>query len=93
MTERYYEGGSPGLTLRNSSTHHMLMNNWTPLHIHGCSMGLKREVIKANHMITSKLYPYIAIYRTNHRSSILITLYTVYKFLFCIVTLTLLYIL
>ena len=68
MTQRYYEGGSPGLTLRNSSTHHILMNNSdarTNVRV-GCSMGLKREVLKANEMNKSKLYPYIAIDRTNH---------------------------
>ena len=95
MTERYYEGGSPGLTLRNSSTHHILMNNLDSLtHTRvGCSTGLKREIFKANQMIKSKLYPNIAIDRTNHHSSILISLYTVYKLLFCIVTLTSLYML
>ena len=68
MTQRYYEGGSPGLTLRNSSTHHILMNNSDSLTNTrvGCSMGLKREVLKANQMNKSKLYPYIAIDRTNH---------------------------
>ena len=68
MTQRYYEGGSPGLTLRNSSTHHILMNNSdarTNVRV-ACSMGLKREVVKANEMNKSKLYPYIAIDRTNH---------------------------
>ena len=68
MTQRYYEGGSPGLTLRNSSTHHILMNNSDSLTNTrvGCSMGLKREVLKANQMNKAKLYPYIAIDRTNH---------------------------
>ena len=68
MTQRYYEGGSPGLTLRNSSTHHILMNNSDSLTNTrvGCSMGLKREVLKANQMNKTKLYPYIAIDRTNH---------------------------
>lgn len=68
MTQRYYEGGSPGLTLRNSSTHHILMNNSDSLTNTrvGCSMGLKREILKANQMNKSKLYPYIAIDRTNH---------------------------
>ena len=67
MTQRYFEGGSNGLNLRNSSNFHVLMNNSdvrTNVRV-GCQMGLNCEVKKAIEVNKSKLYPYILIDRTN----------------------------
>ena len=67
MTQRYFEGGSNGLNLRNSSNFHVLLNNSdvrTNSRV-GCQMGLNCEVKKALEINKSKLYPYIVIDRTN----------------------------
>ena len=67
MTQRYFEGGSNGLNLRNSSNFHVLMNNSdvrTNSRV-GCQMGLNCEVKKALEINKTKLYHYIVIDRTN----------------------------
>ena len=67
MTQRYYAEGSLGLNIRNCSNYHILMSNAdarTNMRV-AFSMGLEKDVRKAIEINKSKLYPYIAIDRTN----------------------------
>ena len=67
MTQRYYAEGSQGLNIRNCSNFHILMSNAdarTNMRV-AFSMGLEKDIRKAIEVNKSKLYPYIAIDRTN----------------------------
>ena len=67
MTQRYYAEGSLGLNIRNCSNYHILMSNAdarTNMRV-AFSMGLEKDVRAAIEINKSKLYPYIAIDRTN----------------------------
>ena len=67
MTQRYYAEGSQGLNIRNCSNFHVLMSNAdarTNMRV-AFSMGLEKDVRKAIDENKSKLYPYIAIDRSN----------------------------
>ena len=67
MTQRYYAEGSQGLNIRNCSNFHILMSNAdarTNMRV-AFSMGLENDIRKAIEVNKSKLYPYIAIDRTN----------------------------
>ena len=67
MTQRYYAEGSLGLNIRNCSNYHVLMSNAdarTNMRV-AFSMGLEKDIRKAIEVNKSKLYPYIAIDRTN----------------------------
>ena len=67
MTQRYYAEGSQGLNIRNCSNFHILMSNAdarTNMRV-AFSMDLEKDIRKAIEVNKSKLYPYIAIDRTN----------------------------
>ena len=67
MTQRYCAEGSPGLTLRNSSNIHVLMNNVdVRANSYVCNiMGLKNEHETAVKSLSGSLYPAIIIDRSN----------------------------
>ena len=67
MTQRYFDGGSNGLIIRNCSNYHVLMRNAderTNVRV-GYGMNLTEEIRTANKINQPKLYPYIFIDRTN----------------------------
>ena len=78
MTQRYCAEGSSGLTLRNSSNIHVLMNNVdVRANNYVCNiMGLKKEHEIAVKSLSESLYPAIVIDRSNEARVSGLQLYT-----------------